>query len=167
MTEANLSLAPLPESAAAARHFVGETLAEWGHADVADVAILLVSELVTNALLHARTDLVITVRRTVGRIRMEVQDGLTQLPGRKRYSPDSATGRGLLLVEELALAWGAEQLPDGKRVWCEIELAEEATDDHASGASGPTGRPTGRLGSPAPQDDAEPTPDGDIRARAA
>ena len=50
MTEANLSLAPRPESAGVARRFVSDTLAGWGHAEATEVAMLLVSELVTNAL---------------------------------------------------------------------------------------------------------------------
>jgi anti-sigma regulatory factor (Ser/Thr protein kinase) len=164
MTEANLSLAPRPESAGVARRFVSETLAGWGHAEATEVATLLVSELVTNALLHARTDLVLNVRRLAGSVRIEVRDGLSRLPARKRYSSDSGTGRGLFLVEELAAAWGAEHLPGGKRVWCEIRLGEQATDDPGSRRSGEAPLAGGRRGSRAPVRGFEGGPAGDLLA---
>jgi anti-sigma regulatory factor (Ser/Thr protein kinase) len=132
MAEVNLSLAPTPESAGLARRFVAAALAEWDVAEATETATLLVSELVTNAMLHARTELHLTLRLAAGRLRLEVHDGSPRLPGRKRYSADSGTGRGLFLVEELSAAWGADHTAAGKRVWCEIGLADEQRDAASS-----------------------------------
>lgn len=109
------------ESAGAARRFVSATLASWGCDTFDYVATLLVSELVSNALLHAGTELDVVLRRPDGGIRVEVHDRTHHLPARKHYSITSTTGRGLALVEDLARDWGAEVTAEGKFVWFEFD----------------------------------------------
>ncbi len=150
-------------SASQARRFVDGALEAWKRSEFAERARLLVSELVTNAVLHAGTPLDVVVRLRTDRLRVEVRDGSSRLPERKHYAVSASTGRGLLLVEALATAWGTEEAGDGKVVWFELdaaELAEQAGVDLAleeADVSGPppeanprgqTGRPeASRLGS--------------------
>jgi anti-sigma regulatory factor (Ser/Thr protein kinase) len=118
--EASIALAPNPTSSYAARNFVGGTLERWGRADLVETAVLLTSEVVTNVILHARTDLVVTATLDRNRARVAVRDEEVTPPQRRHAPPDSEDGRGLLLVEELATSWGV--LPDerGKAVWFEL-----------------------------------------------
>ncbi len=120
--EASLSLRPVPASAGLARRFVGRTLAAWGRDDVSDDVTLLVSELVTNAMLHARSDiaLVITARRGV--LRVEVQDASSHAPAPRVASADALTGRGMALVETLSAEWGVRRVSGGKGVWFTVHL---------------------------------------------
>lgn len=111
-------------SASAARRFVAGTLEEWGLHGLKETACLLVSELVSNVVLHTETDLDVRLCRPGGRLRVEVHDGDPNLPQRKFYSPTSATGRGLVFIAQLSQTWGADHVPGGKVVW--FELDEEA-----------------------------------------
>jgi hypothetical protein len=83
-------------------------------------AELVVSELVTNSILHAGTALRIGVKQAPGVVRVEVGDQDRQRPEPKRYSAHAGTGRGLQLVEALAVAWGVDSGPDGKTVWADV-----------------------------------------------
>lgn len=113
-----VTLPPLPASVGQARRFVVERLARLGVSDPDDDAALVVSELVTNAVLHARTDLVVRVRRyRRGVARVEVVDGSSVLPGPRAVTRASRSGRGLTLVDELASDWGVEPSGTGKVVW--------------------------------------------------
>ena len=116
-----------PTSAWKARRFLAETLRGWQCEHLVDVATLLVSELVANAILHAGTTLEVAARITPDRVRIEVYDDNPRLPVRKHYSTLSGTGRGLLLVEKLAEDWGWEAASPGKRVW--FELAQTRSGD--------------------------------------
>ena len=89
--------------------------------DVADVAQLLVSELVTNAVLHAGTTVHLRVEADGSALRIEVTDGAATKPSRRHYSAEAATGRGLGLVEALAAEWGTRSEAGGKTVWCTVE----------------------------------------------
>ena len=111
-------------SAGAARRFVSATLAAWGVEALEDAATLLASELVSNVVLHAGTDLDIVLRRPHGRVRIEVHDRDHRLPIRKHYSVTSTTGRGLGMLEDLAQDWGAEATAAGKVVWFELDETE-------------------------------------------
>jgi anti-sigma regulatory factor (Ser/Thr protein kinase) len=103
------------------RRFVGDTLRSWGYSDdVVDDAMLLVSELVTNALLHARSAPTVELTRHGGRVRCVVVDDSPTEPRRRRYANDAVTGRGIALVETLAHRWGIDRDGDGKRVWFEF-----------------------------------------------
>src|SRR6476660_8236427 len=76
-------------SAGEARRFVRQVLAEWSADSYVDAATLAVSELVTNAVLHARSGPVVTVRLDGGRLRVEVKDDSAVVPSRKRYGPEA------------------------------------------------------------------------------
>lgn len=118
------TLAASPESAALARRFTVDVLQRWGAGELIDTATLLVSELVTNAVLHARSASELVLRQTGGRLRVEIADASGTGPTRRTYSVDAGTGRGMMLVEALAVRWGSDREGDGKRVWFELELPE-------------------------------------------
>jgi two-component sensor histidine kinase len=101
-----------------ARSFVGGTLDRWGRRDLVEVAVLLTSELVTNAVVHARTELVVTVSRDGDRARVAVHDEESIPPHRREAGLDG--GRGLALVEALAGSWGTFSQGEGKAVWFEL-----------------------------------------------
>jgi anti-sigma regulatory factor (Ser/Thr protein kinase) len=104
-----------------ARRFAASTLAEWGVED-GDVT-LLVSELATNAVLHARSEFTVELALLQGRIRVEVRDGNPRLPSFAVVPADAYSGRGLTLVQNLADAWGVETLAGGgKAIWVEVAL---------------------------------------------
>jgi Histidine kinase-like ATPase domain len=114
-----LSLEPDAKSAAGARRWVASHLDGY-RASLVDTATLLVSEVVTNAVLHAGTDIEVALHRSVDRVRIDVADHSTALPAAKQYTTDAATGRGLVLVEALATAWGVDPAMGGKVVWFEL-----------------------------------------------
>ena len=87
---------------------------------------LLVSELATNAVLHARTDFTVCVERRGKTVRVEVGDGSAAPPVAKGYQHDSPTGRGVTIVATLAARWGFEPGTRGKTVWFELDVPEEA-----------------------------------------
>lgn len=117
-TKASLVLSPDPASAYAARSFVSRTLRRWGRADLVEQAVLLTSEVVTNAILHARTDLVVIVRLADGRLRVTVRDEVIAAP--RRREPGPTGGRGLVLLDALARSWGTLPYGAGKAVWFEL-----------------------------------------------
>lgn len=97
--------------------------------DIIDSAVLLVSELATNAALHARTDLRVTVRFEHSRLWAEVKDWNTRMPQACMAPTDATSGRGLALVAALATRWGSERDDDGKRVWFLLELDADTSRD--------------------------------------
>ena len=118
MTAAEMHLDSHPSSAQEARKFVARAV---GASDPrCDLAVLLVSELATNVILHARTPFMVRVESTDDHVRCEVHDGVAVEAMRRRYSDDATTGRGLALVSELADDWGTSLAPDGKVVWFEV-----------------------------------------------
>lgn len=123
MTGLETAFAADPVSVRQARRFVTDALHEHGEEALADVAALLVSELVTNALLHARTDMVVAVLLPGGAVRVEVRDGSQAVPVTRSYLPDASTGRGMILIAELADQWGCDVGPAGKAVWFELTRA--------------------------------------------
>src|SRR4051794_35509328 len=114
-----LTLPPAPDSARQARRFVAEVLLDArADATLLDVATLLTSELVTNGIVHAHTDLRVVVDVTDRYIRVEVADGSPSLPVRRDYDDSAITGRGMEMVELLSHEFGAEPIDgEGKRVW--------------------------------------------------
>jgi anti-sigma regulatory factor (Ser/Thr protein kinase)/anti-anti-sigma regulatory factor len=122
-----LRLAPTPTAAAAARAFVREVCRYWQIAlpdtTVTDRAVLLANELVTNAVVHARTDVRLRLELRGDRLHIAVRDGSPRLL--RLVAPDGQAegGRGLWLVEQLTRAWGVDPHPDGgKVVWCVLNL---------------------------------------------
>jgi len=117
--------APKPDEVFLARRFVRSVLEGWG-LDSGDLP-LLVSELATNAVLHARSDFEVTVIKLPTRLRVEVFDQNTRLPSFAVAPPDAYSGRGLQLLQGLAGAWGVESHPDsGKTIWFEVPLPGKA-----------------------------------------
>jgi anti-sigma regulatory factor (Ser/Thr protein kinase) len=109
------------EDLPAARRAVAEAVARC-HADV-DVTevMLLADELVSNALRYAGGASEIGISGSAESIRVEVIDPSPALPALSRVGPRQDRGRGLLIVEQLASAWGADPLPiGGKSVWFEV-----------------------------------------------
>lgn len=89
-----------------------------------ELAVLLVSELASNAVLHARTEFELSVRLTHDRCRVEVADSNPVLPTLKHYVAESVTGRGLHMVAASADRWGFESTGNGKVVWFELQRAD-------------------------------------------
>ncbi|MEU5716339.1 SpoIIE family protein phosphatase [Streptomyces sp. NPDC020403] len=109
----------------AARRALRTALGRWSLDAMADTAELLACELATNALLHTRGSATLTagVVGEEGRaVRLAVTDTSTASPRRRAATEQSTSGRGLMLLEELATAWGIEPRGDGKTVWCEISV---------------------------------------------
>ena len=99
-----------------ARRFVLDALTNWRLDALADTAALLTSEVVTNAVLHARTSVDLVVRRLVVGIAVEVTDGSSTQPRARRATADSTTGRGMALLDQLATSWGVKTHKGGKTV---------------------------------------------------
>jgi anti-sigma regulatory factor (Ser/Thr protein kinase) len=105
----------------------------WDPLDI-ERALLAVTELVANAVLHARSDVLVQCRID-GRVRLDVTDASPHAPlAPREAAPDALGGRGLGLVATVCGRWGVERGPDGKTVWCELE---------------PSGRHLARAGEPA------------------
>jgi anti-sigma regulatory factor (Ser/Thr protein kinase) len=124
MQHLELILAMGPAAPGAARRALRDWLRERRCEDTAlDTASLLVTELVTNAVLHASgPGVCLTVDEVGTSMRVAVRDGSIQVPRRAADAPDGiqTRGRGLFLVEQLSASWGWEPLRDGKRVWFEL-----------------------------------------------
>jgi anti-sigma regulatory factor (Ser/Thr protein kinase) len=114
------SFPALPSSVRPVRQLVARALTT-ANPDIVDLAVLLSSELATNAVLHAGTAFRVRIELTGSRLRVEVTDTGERMPVVKRYGPESPTGRGLRLLESGAARWGVEQRPDGKTVWFELD----------------------------------------------
>lgn len=95
----------------------------WGTKDLADEVELAADELITNALMHTDGGAIVTVRVLAGperRLRVDVEDRSSALPRPRDAGESGVSGRGLLLVDRLADAWGVESRGSGKCVWCEF-----------------------------------------------
>ncbi|MFJ5679959.1 SpoIIE family protein phosphatase [Streptomyces sp. NPDC093097] len=137
-----------PERIAAARRQIRDVLHDWSDPDQVDSAVLLVSEIVTNVLMHTDGDALLVAEvsgeRGSRRLRVEVADASDELPHLRRPGELASSGRGLVLLELLAGAWGVDPRGDGKSTW--FELYEDA------GAAGESSGPV----SPGPE---EPVPE--------
>ncbi len=109
-------------SVSGARRFTTGLLRDWGLDRAVDTASLLVSELVTNALLHTKGPAVLEVVPAVDRVRIQVSDPLARGPEAKGTDLESEHGRGVMLVEALALRWGVDPHGAGKVVWAEVGI---------------------------------------------
>jgi anti-sigma regulatory factor (Ser/Thr protein kinase) len=130
-----------PSSIGAARRLVRHTLAEAGREDLAETAQLLVSELITNALLHAGTHVELSLSVADGGVVVLVSDGSAHPPVMSHpEGPTDEGGRGLVLVEQLSHAWGVLPSPRGKAVWFQLDStpAVPAGDVADSAGSGTT-----------------------------
>ncbi|MGH8891578.1 MAG: ATP-binding protein [Acidothermaceae bacterium] len=107
-------------SVGTARRLVRSQLANLADPDVVADASLLVSELVTNAIIHGRTGVKLHAGVRRGVFRAEISDGNPALPAPRRPSQLATTGRGLLLIDEISSRWGVKNTRSGKTIWFEI-----------------------------------------------
>ena len=118
-----LELAPLPGAIPCARLHAVHVLHEWGLRELADDAALVVSELASNAVLHARSGFTATIDRGPDGVRVAVADpdavGLDAMARSATYPPL----RGLGIVDAVARQWGIDQVAVGKVVWAELARA--------------------------------------------
>ncbi|MEU2389429.1 SpoIIE family protein phosphatase [Streptomyces sp. NPDC007369] len=122
-----------PARIAGARRQIRELLHDWADAEQVDSAVLMVSEMVTNVLMHTDGDALL-VAEAVGepgarRLRIEVADSSDELPHMRQPGEMASSGRGVLLMEMLADAWGADPRGEGKSIW--FELHEQSKPDSA------------------------------------
>jgi PAS domain S-box-containing protein len=133
-----LPLAASPRSAGDARRFVRRLLDDAGRGSWSEAASLAVSELVTNAVLHAHTEVELTVVTAGDHLRIEVRDDNPALPAARSYDDHATTGRGLGLVAAVSDTHGIESLGGaGKVVWCSISagLAEDELAAQGAGTA--------------------------------
>ncbi|OIJ98926.1 ATP-binding SpoIIE family protein phosphatase [Streptomyces colonosanans] len=116
-----------PERIAGARQQLRELLHDWSSADQVDSAVLLASEMLTNVLVHTDSDALLVAEVSGDkdgsggrRMRVEVTDTSDDLPHPRRPGELASSGRGLVLVELLADAWGVDPRGDGKSIWFEL-----------------------------------------------
>jgi hypothetical protein len=154
-----LGLEPTPQAAGAARSFVAPTWTRWGAEGAVDEVTLAVSELVTNAVLHAHTHIEVELCITHGIIEICVSDNdprpptvrpvrldlladLDAVPATASVEADArhqslhvgasgsiAAGRGLLIVDALADEWGVSERADGKEVWLTMPVEWDHADE--------------------------------------
>lgn len=134
--DARVPLIPGPDAASVARAHLRAAISSWRLSVDVDVAVLLVSELVTNAVTHGDdstgtrggtgggTGVTMLVRCSGKELRVEVHDGSREMPVpvSLEVSDDSETGRGLMLVDTLAADWGYYRTPGGKAVYFTLPL---------------------------------------------
>ncbi|WP_432137920.1 MULTISPECIES: ATP-binding protein [unclassified Streptomyces] len=126
-TEAEVPLPSRPESAATARRLTQVVvLRHWGLSPkLTEDAVLLVSELVGNAVRHTGARVFgLRMRRPRGRIRVEVRDPSRGLPCLLPVQELDVSGRGLFLVDKLSDRWGVDLLPRGKTTWFEMRVGD-------------------------------------------
>lgn len=112
-------------SAALARRFVTDTLAEWSLGAISDAALLVASELAANAVTHADSAFRIQLSLTPRTLRIDVVDFGYGTPEPRPPSTSAEHGRGLLLIDALTTAWGIDDSADeGKIVWAELALPQ-------------------------------------------
>ena len=110
-----------PREVSRARRALSTSLADWGWVgDSADIAILLTSELVTNAIRHGDSPILLRAGLVHGRLRVEVVDHTVDGVAIRRAHEDDEDGRGLHLVDALADSWGWSPIMNGKHVWFEL-----------------------------------------------
>jgi anti-sigma regulatory factor (Ser/Thr protein kinase) len=124
---AQLDLEQHPAAVRRARRFVHDQCHAAGvNDDTSDTAVLLTSEIVTNAFLHGRSGARVTLMATDDRLRVEVGDDNSRLPQQVEPEREALNGRGLAIVDMLAADWGAAHHLEGKIVW--FELARPSGD---------------------------------------
>jgi DNA-binding NarL/FixJ family response regulator len=113
--EADVSSVPL------ARDFVRQALEDWGVRHLTDEASLVVTELATNAVLHAGSPYQVRLRRSEGVVRIEVADHDSGTPEPQPFSATAESGRGIVLVSAISASWGIDTQPgQGKVTWAEL-----------------------------------------------
>ena len=119
---ASVRLPRVSGSVGASRRFAREHLTEWGLRDVVDDALLVVSELVANAITHARSAPLLRLSLSGATLRIEVSDDGLGTPEPRPPSRTREGGRGLYLVTAMTNVWGTEEVAEGKVVWAELRV---------------------------------------------
>jgi DNA-binding NarL/FixJ family response regulator len=118
---AAVDLGPQPADVPAARRFLAERCNAWGCGELLSDAEVVVTELVTNAFVHAGTGCELRAGLSEQALRLQVTDYGPGMPDPQLADDRAEHGRGLLLISALCIAWGVEALPDGgKVVWAEL-----------------------------------------------
>jgi anti-sigma regulatory factor (Ser/Thr protein kinase) len=124
-----ISLATGPAAAAEARRQVLATIHAWDIPVDLDVAVLLTSELVTNAIRHAAGETItLTITCVCGQLRVDVHDTSRTMPVILDAPADAEAGRGLMLVASLSTDWGVHRTRSGKAVYFTLELDPPGLD---------------------------------------
>ncbi|MGW3989648.1 SpoIIE family protein phosphatase [Streptomyces sp. NPDC004830] len=124
----------LPDAVMHARRFSARTLRSWGVVEEADTVLLVVSELVTNALVHTQGAVRVDLTLAADRLRVTVSDSSPRAPAKPVVVDwESTGGRGLFLVEAVSAAWGSVPVGGGKQVWSEL-VVDRAEPDPEPGA---------------------------------
>jgi anti-sigma regulatory factor (Ser/Thr protein kinase) len=111
------------ESPRRARSFAQQTLEELGMSQLGDDVALAVSELITNALIHGKSDVILTIIDLGNGVQVRVTDKAPDHPRLRKVDNHSTGGRGLHIVDCVANDWGVEPAPPGKTVWVDIRGA--------------------------------------------
>ncbi|MEU0161239.1 SpoIIE family protein phosphatase [Streptomyces sp. NPDC006261] len=118
-----------PERISVGRQLVRELLHDWKDPEQVDSAVLMVSEMATNVLVHTDGDALmlaeVSGERGDRRLRVEVADASDELPHKRRPGEMASSGRGLVLMEMLADAWGVDPRGEGKSIWFELYESAE------------------------------------------
>jgi hypothetical protein len=110
-----------PQCSTLARRFVADSLRGWGREDLVSDGMLVVAELATNAMMHARSDFTVGLSRCGETVRLVVGDASPVEPAPpSNTGPDSIGGRGLRIVEVIVRRWGHQPIARGKLVWAEL-----------------------------------------------
>jgi PAS domain S-box-containing protein len=119
-----------PSSAGEARRMVRRLLSHAGREDLVEPAQLLVSEVVTNALVHSGTPIDVSMAADDKGVLVEIGDGSKHIPRPRGYAPTASTGRGLALLERTADAWGVVPGIRGKTVWFQLSSGNGDRGQH-------------------------------------
>lgn len=154
-----------PERISAARQQLRELLHDWTDPEQVDAAVLMVSEMTTNVLVHTDGDALMIVRATGDpgerRLRVEVADGSDELPHRRCPGEMASSGRGLVLLEMLADAWGVDPQGGGKLIWFELYEPGSGAGTRPPAATETAVEPAAGAGAepvPEPEAETETTP---------
>jgi phosphoserine phosphatase RsbU/P len=143
------TLEPTPASPGRARRAATEWL--WSNGatkEQVDSAVLIVSELVTNAVVHAGTPLTLQLDWDGPRLRIEVSDGGPAHGALMSHPSPNGGGRGLIIVDHLSESWGFEVDRDGKRVWANVAAVPDAVLPVAATSAGQSGDPIAAVSDP-------------------
>ncbi len=135
-----MRLPPRSSSVGEARRMVRRSLTRAGRHDLVETAELLVSEVVTNALVHAGTPIDVTLSVARDGLLVEIGDGSPHLPSRRTYAPTAGTGRGLVMLEQMVTDWGVVASHLGKTVWFQLASGDHPGDDRMRGHGPATAR---------------------------
>jgi len=124
-------LSPVPTAAAVARQIARHACRDWGIPDAADDVALVVSELVTNAVVHAKTPLILALEHEGPTLAVAVGDGHPVTPWLAVQGPEQSGGRGMVIVSHLATSWGVVRTVLGKTVWVSLNVAPASSEQAA------------------------------------